>query len=78
MQMFSTLNNCFSYTQICPFSKSKFSIFSLTASTLGKYKLRPERLTRLGNSNVLRLPVLTLHKSNFDHDRRYKQIPTQN
>ena len=60
-------------TQICPFSKSKFSLYwawSLTESTLlhrlvqsielGTVQTGLERLTRFGNANVLRLPVKKL------------------
>ena len=32
-----------------------------------QYKLGPEKLTRLGNSNILRLPVLFNPDSSLDH-----------
>ena len=58
-------------TYLKPFSKSKFSLKSDRVNLVApsspiecllylpiQHKLEPERLTRLGNSNVLRLPVI--------------------
>ena len=53
-----------------PLVKYKFNLYEanrLTASTL-LYKLGPERLTRLGNSNVLRLPVNALSEIRMASD----------
>ena len=59
------------HTHLWPYSKSKFNLKSdgvnlvapaafLTNVRATQYKMGPKRLTRLGNSNVLRLPVFNI------------------
>ena len=68
IKVFITRNNGGKTNHLRPLSKSKFNLKSDRANLVTpaspieclraiQYKLGPEKLTRLGNSNVLRLPM---------------------